>query len=193
MDEPAKPRRGPGGKRGKDGKFYPLETPEGRAKAQAGRAAKQYRMNSSVWVGESSLAPNALLGPPLPKQRHAEVTRALQRTNDAVDNVFDFLQRLVRVGTNLLIRAEEGDVLVQSETDIVKEARFAALKFLDKTVPDLLTNANQKATGVTNVFFGAPLARLTQGGASMAIPTVEIEHGSDPSHVQPESLSHSDS
>lgn len=95
-----------------------------------------------------------------PKERHAQTDRAIERARGAIDLVFDFTENLIRAGDEVVTKIRHGKEVSEAESKVVGEARQAANKLLDKTVPDIMTEGTKG--GMVHINFGAPLARLMQ-------------------------------
>lgn len=108
--------------------------------------------------------------------KHAETSIAIKRTEQVVGRVFDFLGELVEVGSQLTAKAKKGIALSVSEIEILKEARTTALKFIDKTVPDVvMTKTPESTKPPVQIIFESPIARLAR--PAIEITTEEDESG----------------
>jgi hypothetical protein len=154
-----------------------LRDPEIRAKGVSARLRKLpgKRGNYAVNVDFPGFSPGPG-GKELPKERHAKTALAIARTEAAVGRVFDFLDRLIAAGNGALEKYEHGAPLKADDMDMVKEARAVALKFMDKTVPDVLSNATPTQQPV-QILINAPLQRLAPPPPPPAQITESEPHG----------------
>ena len=169
-----------------------LDSDEAKKRQQLGVAAKQRRRREkqhTTRVIQVSGLPGASPTPNslgvTSKERHAQSTRAIERAQQTVDLIFNFTEKLILTGTDIVTKIGEGREVNEAESKLIGEARQAANKLLDKLVPDIMTDGAKG--GHVQINFGAPLARLMQSGQTA---TIEIEDTSgnagDQLHAAPE-------
>jgi hypothetical protein len=100
--------------------------------------------------------------------RNVPINLASVRTEAGVARVFDFLDRLILAGAEVLGKYEQRQELHLVDVHILVAARQTALKFMDKTVPDVVTKQDPAPTPV-QIVINAPLKRLQTSGQGPVI------------------------
>lgn len=148
-------------------KTYRFQTPEGQAAAQAARKRKgkaRSQIKTVTVTGSFHGLPGGdSYAPVKPKEKHAQQERAIELTQQAVESVFSFMGKLIAIGSKILDERDKGVEISRTDASLVGEARAAAVKFMDKTVPDIIaekdTDRNQRPV---QIVFGAPIARMIE-------------------------------
>lgn len=171
-----------------------FKTKEGQEHAQQGRVAgkknkKVLRVDVPGGHGPSHSESGKLMSQ---KQVNQRMMRAPLRTEAAIDQIFDFMLRIISHADAVLTKVErENRVPDEEEMRLVSEGRMISLKFMDKTVPDLVERDSQNTSPVT-INIGAPLSRLRQ--SVVEIPALEEQpNGDTDNQLQPNSVSDQDS